>query len=127
MPNSASIGLQAPQVLLPDGWATDVAIYWDKQGVISDIQSSHVDSELPEAQGPVVPGMVNVHSHAFQNQDAHFGFRSSMRTNGEMQRTKRNLRNSGGRLWRYGNAKYENETGCEHVLKIFWGRNEIIT
>ena len=66
MPNSASIGLQAPQVLLPDGWATDVAIYWDKQGVISDIQSSHVDSELPEAQGPVVPGMVNVHSHAFQ-------------------------------------------------------------
>ncbi|TDI70614.1 MAG: formimidoylglutamate deiminase [Bacteroidetes bacterium] len=66
MSKSLSIGLQAQQVLLPDGWATDVAIYWDAQGVISDVRTSHVDPELEQAHGPVVPGMINVHSHAFQ-------------------------------------------------------------
>ncbi|MCH8122392.1 MAG: formimidoylglutamate deiminase [Bacteroidetes bacterium] len=66
MRESAPRGLQTPDVLLPDGWAPNVAIYWDESGLISEIRLSHTDPELPLAQGPVVPGMVNAHSHAFQ-------------------------------------------------------------
>lgn len=54
----------AEEILLETGWANNKTLTIE-QGVITDI----VDGKLPDAEsfsGPVVPGMVNLHSHAFQ-------------------------------------------------------------
>lgn len=51
--------------LLPDGWHQNVCIDIDEAGTITSLSSwsdSPVDLELPLA----IPGMINVHSHAFQ-------------------------------------------------------------
>ena len=58
--------LFARHALLPDGWQGDVLIEWDARGNLTRVQ--------PRARPPigvaradyVVPGMVNLHSHAFQ-------------------------------------------------------------
>lgn len=55
----------AKQALLPHGWARDVAITIGSDGIISDVQTGVV-AQGEAATGPVVPGMPNVHSHAFQ-------------------------------------------------------------
>jgi formimidoylglutamate deiminase len=59
--------LFAPQALLPSGWASDVLLAWDTDGVLTIVQP---DARPPEhvdrAAGPVLPGMPNLHSHAFQ-------------------------------------------------------------
>src|SRR6266446_6083197 len=57
----------APEALLPDGWARDVAIEIDGAGDIAAVRTGGrraADGE--DAGGPVIPGMANVHSHAFQ-------------------------------------------------------------
>lgn len=60
----------APTALLPDGWADNVLIECDKEGWIIGVDSfksaqhGHPDAEV--AAGPLVAGMPNVHSHAFQ-------------------------------------------------------------
>jgi formimidoylglutamate deiminase len=59
-------GFFAPAALLPGGWATDVSIYIDGTGEISRIRSNHFDPSLESVSGPLIPGMINVHSHAFQ-------------------------------------------------------------
>jgi formimidoylglutamate deiminase len=57
----------AAEALLAEGWARDVAIEVDASGVICAIRR---DVEQPAAAercaGPVLPGMPNLHSHAFQ-------------------------------------------------------------
>jgi formimidoylglutamate deiminase len=58
--------LFARHALLPEGWQGDVLIEWDARGTLTRVQ--------PQARPPigvaraeyVVPGMVNLHSHAFQ-------------------------------------------------------------
>jgi formimidoylglutamate deiminase len=59
--------LFAADALLPDGWRRDVLIEWNDDGSITAV---HVDARAPDgvrrARGPVVPGVPNVHSHAFQ-------------------------------------------------------------
>jgi formimidoylglutamate deiminase len=59
-------GIHAPHALLPDGWATDVDIRIDGRGVIEAVSTGILDSRLDRAEGPVVPGMPDAHSHAFQ-------------------------------------------------------------
>jgi len=60
----------APSALLPDGWAENVLIEYDKDGWIVGVDAGK--AEVPAAgladiaAGPLVPGMPNVHSHAFQ-------------------------------------------------------------
>ncbi len=60
----------APQALLPDGWADNVLIEVDKDGWIVGVDSfksappAHGLADV--AAGPLIPGMPNVHSHAFQ-------------------------------------------------------------
>ena len=52
--------------LLPTGWARDVLLQWDAAGSLSAVLP---DSQPPagvSAAGPVLPGMPNLHSHAFQ-------------------------------------------------------------
>ncbi len=48
--------------MLSEGWADNVAIEWDEAGIITSIQTE--TQEL--TKGVCVPGMTNLHSHAFQ-------------------------------------------------------------
>jgi len=59
-------GLFATDALLPTGWASDVSISFDSEGIISDVREGDRDSGYRVASGPVIPGMINLHSHAFQ-------------------------------------------------------------
>ena len=59
--------LFAADALLPEGWAKNVLLTWDDVGRLTQVQSGTqrpVDTQA--ATGPVVPGMPNLHSHAFQ-------------------------------------------------------------
>lgn len=60
--------LYAKHALLPDGWAEDVLITWDRAGWISSVarNTAKPPPEAETAPGPVLPGLVNLHSHAFQ-------------------------------------------------------------
>lgn len=68
MDDTLSSGMHAPDVLLSNGWASNVSIYWDGSGSITEIRPDFYDPSLPSAPGPLVPGMVNLHSHAFQRE-----------------------------------------------------------
>ena len=52
--------------LLPDGWAKDVRIDIDSSGNISSVTKQSSSSSAEKLPGPVLPGMANLHSHAFQ-------------------------------------------------------------
>ncbi len=62
--------LFAPTALLPDGWADNVLIEIDKDGWIVGVdafKATPADGKNVEmVAGALVPGMPNVHSHAFQ-------------------------------------------------------------
>jgi formimidoylglutamate deiminase len=66
----------APEALLPEGWAREVQIDVDDAGTITSVRAGAAgNKQAPKAAapagleslgGPVVPGMADVHSHAFQ-------------------------------------------------------------
>src|ERR1044072_444292 len=56
----------AEQALLPDGWARNGAIGVDSDGTITQVETGATAGGAQRANGPVLPGMVNLHSHAFQ-------------------------------------------------------------
>ncbi|HEY7690420.1 MAG TPA: formimidoylglutamate deiminase [Dongiaceae bacterium] len=62
--------LFAETALLPDGWASNVLFEIDGAGTIINVMpnaAAHAESCYPyRAKGPVIPGMPNLHSHAFQ-------------------------------------------------------------
>ncbi|MBK9439814.1 MAG: formimidoylglutamate deiminase [Comamonadaceae bacterium] len=59
--------LFAQHALLPGGWACDVLLQWDEQGQWCAIEPRHKPAaDVPRASGPVLAGMPNLHSHAFQ-------------------------------------------------------------
>ena len=58
--------LFASDALLPNGWARDVLLEWDGAGVLTQAAAGSHAGAAPRARGPVLPGMANVHSHAFQ-------------------------------------------------------------
>ena len=63
----AGCSLFADDALLPAGWARNVALAWDSAGVLTQVQpGASVPDGMPHAVGPVIPGMPNLHSHAFQ-------------------------------------------------------------
>jgi formimidoylglutamate deiminase len=57
--------LFAATALLPDGWADDVRIDWDASGTITAVarRTAAAGAERVDA---LIPGMANVHCHAFQ-------------------------------------------------------------
>lgn len=61
-------GLFAEHALLPEGWANKVYVAWDEHGVIQQIKRDckAVPADTLVAKGPILPGMPNLHSHAFQ-------------------------------------------------------------
>jgi formimidoylglutamate deiminase len=54
------------RAFLPNGWASDVQITVNKQGDIQRIVTGSNDAGCQCLSGPIVPGMPNLHSHAFQ-------------------------------------------------------------
>ncbi len=52
--------------LLPDGWAKSVTLTVDKKGWITDVSTDEPPSDTPSNAYIAVPGMPNLHSHAFQ-------------------------------------------------------------
>lgn len=62
-----SRSLFAAHALLPSGWARDVLVAWDDAGMLTSVQTQ-VDAPagVEHAAGPLMPGLPNCHSHAFQ-------------------------------------------------------------
>lgn len=59
--------LFACDALLPSGWARNVLLRWDEAGRLTHVQpDAEAPSDAPPSEGPVIPGMPNLHSHAFQ-------------------------------------------------------------
>ncbi|WP_233236950.1 formimidoylglutamate deiminase [Bordetella sp. LUAb4] len=57
----------AADALLPAGWARDVELTWDPQGRLTDVRTGASPAAgQARAVGPLIPGMPNLHSHAFQ-------------------------------------------------------------
>ena len=53
--------------LLPQGWTNDVLLTWSDQGILTNIQHGATPPEgIEAAKGPLIPGLPNLHSHAFQ-------------------------------------------------------------
>ena len=62
--------LFAESALLPDGWAHDVLFEIGADGSLTGVApnaaGNPASARAPRAAGPVLPGMPNLHSHAFQ-------------------------------------------------------------
>ncbi|QQG35380.1 MAG: formimidoylglutamate deiminase [Micavibrio aeruginosavorus] len=56
----------AKAALMPQGWAEDVLIKVDEAGWIVDVRPEQSATSGTILDGPVLPGMPNLHSHAFQ-------------------------------------------------------------
>ena len=61
-------GLFCDRALLADGWASDVLLRFDGRGGIAAVEAgvSAPPAGAERAAGPVIPGLPNLHSHAFQ-------------------------------------------------------------
>ena len=59
--------LFANDALLPTGWSRNVLLTWNATGQLTHIETNaQAPAAAPVAKGPVIPGMPNLHSHAFQ-------------------------------------------------------------
>jgi formimidoylglutamate deiminase len=56
----------ADEALLPDGWARNVRIEVDPDGNFGEVRAGTTSEGAQRLAGPVLPGMANLHSHAFQ-------------------------------------------------------------
>ncbi|WP_024304292.1 formimidoylglutamate deiminase [Pseudogulbenkiania sp. MAI-1] len=64
---SAPHSLFADRALLPEGWRRNVLLRWDAYGLLNTVEPDAVPPEgVERAAGPVIAGMPNLHSHAFQ-------------------------------------------------------------
>jgi formimidoylglutamate deiminase len=57
---------RADRALLPHGWAEDVLIEIEGEGNIAGIVPGGADTAAERIRGIVIPGMIDLHSHAFQ-------------------------------------------------------------
>jgi len=70
----------APTALLPDGWADNVLVVVDKDGWIIGVDTFKNPKDTSDTEfltGPLIPGIPNTHSHAFQRALAGLGERAS--------------------------------------------------
>ncbi|WP_374535678.1 formimidoylglutamate deiminase [Chitinimonas taiwanensis] len=62
-----SQALFAHDALLPSGWAKNVLLEWDAAGTLTAVQADVAcPAGIAKANGPLIPAMPNLHSHAFQ-------------------------------------------------------------
>ncbi len=67
MPADTARSLFAADALLPTGWARNVLVQWDEAGCIARVTPDAArPAGVAQAAGPLLPGMPNLHSHAFQ-------------------------------------------------------------
>lgn len=66
--NALNPTLFAAHALLPDGWRSNVLLEWNDAGTLVAVTPDvrEIPANAARAAGPVVPGMPNLHSHAFQ-------------------------------------------------------------
>lgn len=62
--------------LLPDGWHDDVLVAVDAAGLIISVTPAQSVMDATLLDGPVLPGLANLHSHAFQRAMAGLAERS---------------------------------------------------
>jgi formimidoylglutamate deiminase len=60
------VRIHAASALLAEGWKRDVLIEIDGTGAIAGIETGAGHAGAERTAGPVIPGMPNLHSHAFQ-------------------------------------------------------------
>ena len=60
------IALFAPTALLPTGWAANVRFDIADDGDLAAVTTESKPDGAERLSGPVIPGMANLHSHAFQ-------------------------------------------------------------
>jgi len=58
--------LFAQDALLPTGWGKNVLFQWNKSGELTTVTPNTDPGNAPKAAGPAIPGLPNLHSHAFQ-------------------------------------------------------------
>jgi formimidoylglutamate deiminase len=59
--------LFASHALLPEGWRENVLLRWNAEGNLLAVDADRKrPAETEQARGPVIPGMPNIHCHAFQ-------------------------------------------------------------
>ncbi len=58
--------LFAESALLAEGWAVNVRLTLDADGAIAAVETGAAPGDAERLAGPVLPGMPNLHSHAFQ-------------------------------------------------------------
>ncbi|WP_345813677.1 formimidoylglutamate deiminase [Paraburkholderia sp. PREW-6R] len=60
--------LFAQHAYLPDGWRRNVLFEWDAAGMLTSVapDTAVAPRGVEQAAGPLLPGMPNLHSHAFQ-------------------------------------------------------------
>ncbi len=79
-PLSDATSVFAPTALLPDGWANHVLFDLSGEGDIDGVHRGVMEAAIPpgahRCKGPVIPGMPNLHSHAFQRAMAGLAERS---------------------------------------------------
>ena len=64
---AAPHALFATDALLPTGWAREVLLQWNDRGQLTAVTpDTTCPSGTPRAAGPLLPGVPNLHSHAFQ-------------------------------------------------------------
>ncbi|RMO17179.1 N-formimino-L-glutamate deiminase [Pseudomonas cichorii] len=56
----------AERALLPGGWAENVRLEISADGLLSSVQANADRQGAERVSGPLLPGMPNLHSHAFQ-------------------------------------------------------------
>jgi len=56
----------AERALLPSGWANNVRLEVSAEGVLTRVQADADAQGAERLNGPLLPGMPNLHSHAFQ-------------------------------------------------------------
>ncbi len=68
LPTNPHRALFAAHALLPNGWASNVLLVWNEAGALTEVQcvDAAVAKHTMHAAGPLVAGMPNLHSHAFQ-------------------------------------------------------------
>ncbi len=62
-----SCAVFAADALLPSGWARNVLLQWNPHGQLTHVTAdSAAPPAVAKAAGPIIPGLPNLHSHAFQ-------------------------------------------------------------
>ena len=61
-----SLSLFAASALTPEGWRRDVRVDIDARGTIAAVRPDASSEGTERVAGPLIPGMPNLHSHAFQ-------------------------------------------------------------